>query len=48
VLFLHTGSDATARLIAYIDSAVGLPFTPEASQVCPIVWDSGANKIFAL
>lgn len=48
IVFLHTGSDATARLIAYIDDAVGLPFTPEASQVCPIVWDNGANKIFAL
>ena len=48
VVFVHTGVDATARLIAYIDDAVGLPFTPEASQVCPIVWDSGANKIFAL
>lgn len=48
VLFLHTGNDATARLIAYLDDAVGLPFTPEASQTCPIVWDNGANKIFAL
>lgn len=50
VLFVHTGNDATARLIAYIDDAsvVGLPFTPEAAQVCPIVWDSGASKIFAL
>lgn len=50
VLFVHTGSDATARLIAYIDSGdvVGLPFTPEASQACPIVWDNGSNKIFAL
>ena len=48
IIFKHTGSDATARLIAYIDSAVGLPFTPEASQVCPVVFDNGANKIFAL
>lgn len=48
VLFIHTGNDATARLIAYIDDAVGLPFTPEASQACPIVWDDGANKIFKL
>jgi hypothetical protein len=48
VIFVHTGNDATARVIAYIDDAVGLPFTPEASQVCPIVFDSGANKIFAL
>lgn len=48
VVFIHTGNDATARLIAYIDDAVGLPFTPEASQACPIVWDNGANKIFKL
>ena len=48
IVFVHTGNDATARLIAYINDAVGLPFTPEASQTCPIVWDSGANKIFAL
>lgn len=48
VIFKHTGSDATARVIAYLDNAVGLPFTPEASQACPIVWDNGGNKIFAL
>jgi hypothetical protein len=48
IIFVHTGNDATARLIAYIDNATGLPFTPEASQVCPIVWDTGASKIFAL
>jgi hypothetical protein len=48
IIFQHTGSDATARLLAYVDSAVGLPFTPEASQVCPVVWDNGANRIFAL
>lgn len=48
VIFQHTGSDATARLIAYIDTATGLPFTPAASQVVPITWDNGANKIFKL
>ena len=48
VVFQHTGSDATARLIAYIDTATGLPFTPAASQVVPITWDNGANKIFKL
>lgn len=48
IVFVHTGNDATARLLAYIDNAVGLPFTPEAAQTCPIVWDNGANKIFAL
>lgn len=49
VLFQHTGVDATARLIAYIDTPVsGLPFTPAASQVVNIAWDNGANKIFKL
>ena len=47
-LFKHTGSDATARLIAVIDTATGLPFTPAASQNVPIAWDNGANKIFKL
>lgn len=49
VIFQHTGVDATARLIAYIDTpSAGLPFTPSASQVVNIAWDSGANKIFKL
>jgi len=49
VLFLHTGTDATARLIAYIDTPTsGLPFTPSAGQTVNITWDGGANKIFKL
>lgn len=48
VIFQHTGSDASARLIAYIDTATGLPFTPSVSQVVSIAWDNGANKIFKL
>lgn len=49
VLFQHTGADATARLILYVDTpASGLPFTPAASQNVPINWDTGANKIFKL
>jgi hypothetical protein len=49
VIFQHTGNDATARLIAYIDTpSAGLPFTPAASQTVNITWDSGANKIFKL
>lgn len=48
VLFQHTGSDATARLIAYIDDATGLPFTPAVGQSVPITWDNGASKIFKL
>lgn len=49
VLFQHTGTDATARLIAYIDTpSAGLPFTPSAGQTVNITWDNGANKIFKL
>jgi hypothetical protein len=49
IVFYHTGADATARLIAYIDTPTsGLPFTPSASQVVNITWDNGANKIFKL
>jgi hypothetical protein len=49
VIFQHTGSDATARLIAYIDTPTsGLPFTPSGSQVVPVAWDNGANRIFTL
>lgn len=49
IVFLHTGSDATARLIAYIDTPTsGLPFTPAAAQTVNINWDTGANKIFKL
>jgi hypothetical protein len=48
ILFKDTGSDATALLIAYIDTATGLPFTPAAGGTVNIVWDNGANKIFKL
>lgn len=48
IIFYDTGSDATARLIAYIDTATGLPFTPGAGGTVNIVWDNGANKIFKL
>jgi len=49
VVFQHTGSDATARLIGYIDTpSAGLPFTPSVNQVCNINFDTGANKIFKL
>lgn len=49
IVFLHTGNDATARLIAYIDTpSSGLPFTPAASQVVNVAWDNGSNKIFKL
>ena len=35
------------RLIAYIDTATGLPITPNGGDIT-IAWDAGANKIFKL
>jgi hypothetical protein len=47
--FQHTGADATARIIAYVDTPTsGLPFTPSVSQTVNIVHDNGASKIFKL
>lgn len=48
VVYVHTGVDATARLIAYIDTATGLPFTPAAGQTVNQVFDNSVNKIFKL
>lgn len=49
IIFQHTGDDATARLIAYVDTpASGLPCTPALGQTVNINWDDGANKIFKL
>jgi len=47
VLYKDTGTPATSPLIAYIDSATGLPVTPNGGDIT-IQWDSGANKIFKL
>lgn len=47
IIYRHTGSDATADLIAYIDTGItGSPATLGGDVT--IRWDSGANKIFAL
>jgi hypothetical protein len=48
IIYQHTGNDATARLIAYIDTvASGLPLIPAGVDIT-IAWDQGANKIFKL
>lgn len=44
VLFKDTGNDATSNLIAYIDTATGLPVAAGATQV-NVTWDNGANRI---
>lgn len=47
IIFNDTGTPATSRLVAYFDTATGLPVTPNGGDIT-IAWDSGANKIFAL
>jgi len=42
-----TASGTTDPLIAYIDTATGLPVTPNGGDIS-ITWDNGSNKIFAL
>lgn len=47
VLYIHTGTESTSRLIGYIDTATGLPVTPNGGDIT-ITWDDGASKIFAI
>lgn len=47
VLYIDTGTPSTSQLIAYIDTATGLPATPNGGDIS-VTWDNGANKILAL
>ena len=46
VLYQHTGAES-ALLLLLIDTATGLPCTPNGSDIT-IQWSSGADKIFRL
>ena len=45
--YKDTGSAATSNLIFLLDTATGLPVTPNGGDIT-VTWDSGANKIFKL
>lgn len=47
IIYKHTGTDSTSPLIAYIDTATGLPVTPNGGDIT-VQWDNGTNKIFKL
>lgn len=47
VLFKDTGVESTSTLIAYIDTATGLPTTSGLTSIA-VQWSNGANKIFKL
>lgn len=41
VLYKHTGTDSTSNLVAFYDTATGLPFTPSGGDVTVVVHASG-------
>lgn len=47
VVYQDTGVASTSRLIALVDTATGLPVTPNGGDIV-VQWDSAANKIFKL
>lgn len=47
IIFQDTGTQSTSRLIAYIDSATGLPILPNGGDIT-VAFSGGSNKIFSL
>jgi hypothetical protein len=47
VIYQDTGTPSSSRLIAYIDTATGLPVTPNGGDIT-VTWDSGVSRIFKL
>lgn len=47
LIYLHTGTDSTSRLVCYIDGVTNFPGSLTNGTV-NITWDNGANKIFKL
>jgi hypothetical protein len=46
-IFEDTGTPSTSRLIAYIDTATGLPITPNGGDII-LQWDTGVNLIYRI
>lgn len=47
VIWADSGTETTSRLILNIDTATGLPVTPNGGDII-VTWDNGGNKIFKL
>lgn len=47
VIYRVGANDAGSMLIAFIDTATGLPITPNSGNII-VQWSTGANKIFRL
>lgn len=47
LIYQHTGTESTSDLVLAIDTATGLPTTPNGGNIT-VAYDNGANKIFKL
>lgn len=47
VIYLDSGTPSTSWLIALIDTATGLPVTPNGTDIT-VSWDNGTNRILRL
>ncbi len=47
IFYQDTGSTATSLLIGLVDTATGLPVTPNNGDII-VQWDDGVDKIFKL
>lgn len=47
VIYKDTGNASTSQLIAFLDTATGLPVLPNSGDIT-VVWDNGSSKIFKL
>ncbi len=47
LIWKDTGTPSTSPLIALLDTATGIPVTPNGGDIA-VQWDTGANKIFKL
>lgn len=45
VIYKDSGTPETSPLMAIIDTATGLPITPNGGDII-VTWDNGTNKIF--
>jgi hypothetical protein len=46
-IYFDSGVEATSWLLVFIDTATGLPFTPNGGDITHS-WDNGTDKIFTL
>jgi hypothetical protein len=49
IIYIDSGNDSTSRLLAYIDTSEGLPFSGvNITSTITIVWNNDFNKIISL